>query len=343
MRTCGFIDIQVNGCNGVDFNKGKLSYEEILKATEYLWSKGVVKFLPTIITNHPDVQKAALQSIVAARNQDKRLQASICGIHLEGPYISEEEGPRGAHNPDYARDPSWDEFCELQDAAEGLIKIVTMAPERNGAIPFIEKVKQAKIIIAIGHTAASEEQIDAAIKAGASLSTHLGNGAHKQLDRNRNYIQYQLGADELQASFIADGHHIPFRTLKNYLRANGLDKSILISDSIAATGLGPGEYQLVGMKVNVREDGFASLAGTPFLAGSTLTILQAVENTLRFVHPVFDDVIQMATYNPAKLLGIPLEYNSCYVDLSWDYGEDSFSGHLKVNDTVINGEVVWKA
>lgn len=140
MKIYGFVDLQVNGCNGVDFNQGALSIEEILRATQYLWSKGVVMYCPTIITNPFEVQKAAIESIIRARKEDARLKFSICGIHLEGPYISREDGPRGAHNPEYIKDPDWDEFQRLQEAAEGegLIKIVTLAPELPGAIAFIE-------------------------------------------------------------------------------------------------------------------------------------------------------------------------------------------------------------
>ncbi len=340
----GFVDIQVNGCGGIDFNNGALSCDDVYEATKYLWSKGVTKYLPTIITNDPKVQKRAIKSIITARNQDSRLKSSIVGIHLEGPYISPMEGPRGAHNPDYIRDPDWDEFQELQDVAEGLIKIVTLAPERDGTIPFIKKAVREGIIIGIGHTAASNEQIGAAISAGAQLSTHLGNGAHKQLDRNQNYIQYQLSQDALKASFIADGHHIPFPTLKNYFRAKEIARSILTSDSIAATGLGPGKYQLVGMDVEVQENGFTSLVGTPFLAGSTLNMLQAVENVAKFVRPSFDDVIQMAADNPANLLKIPKDElnSSSFAEIEWKPGDD-FTTHLKVINTIIKGDIVWKA
>lgn len=223
-----------------------------------------------------------------------------------------------------------------QETAEGLIKIVTLAPELPGAIAFIEKATKNGIVVAIGHTAATPEDISQAIKAGARLSTHLGNGAHKVLDRNNNYIQYQLAQDELQASFIADGFHIPFFTLTNYLRAKGTHRSVLVSDSIAAAGMGPGKYDLVGMEVEVNKEGFVSLTGTPYLAGSVLDLPRAIKNVARYTGFDPEDVVVMASHNPAELVGLECKLVLCQVDLEWGFGDSP-----DILFTSINGEIVY--
>ena len=165
---------------------------------------------------------------------------SILGIHLEGPYISTEDGPRGAHPLEHVREPDWDEFQQWQDIAEGMIRVVTLAPEKEGAYPFIEKLVANDIIVSLGHTDASAEDIRAAVNAGAKLSTHLGNGAHAVIRRHPNYIWEQLAADELHASLIVDGHHLPPTVVKSMMRAKTLNRCILISDATALAGMPPG-------------------------------------------------------------------------------------------------------
>lgn len=330
----GFFDIQVNGVNGIDINKGSISPEEIFTFLHGLWEKGVVRCLPTIITNSSDAIKGGITSIVHARKEDRRIRNSIPGIHLEGPYISSESGPRGAHNREFIRPPDWGEFQKLQEAAEGIIKLVTLAPELPGAIDFIEKADKAGVVVGIGHTNASSDDIEKAIGAGAKMSTHLGNGAHKILPRTKNYILDQLSRDELMASFIADGYHLPPGVIKTYLRAKGTARSILISDSIAPAGIGPGTYQLVGIRMQVRDDGFVSLVGTPYLAGSVLNLASAVENVVKFTGLSLEEVISMASNNPARLL--KEEMKDCEVCMRWK------DDKLEILSTKISGELVWE-
>ena len=203
------IDIQVNGFAGFDLNVATVTSDDVLAMVRALWRVGTGFLCPTVVTGSFDGISNSLRAILKACKADSRVAHSMLGIHLEGPYISAEDGPRGAHPLEHVREPNWDEFQQWQDIAEGHITIVTLAPEKKGAIPFIEKLVANGVVVALGHTNAAADDIQAAIDAGARLSTHLGNGAHALIRRHPNYIWEQLGADELWASLIVDGHHLP--------------------------------------------------------------------------------------------------------------------------------------
>ena len=182
----GFFDMQVNGFAAVDFNRPALTGEEIRRATEAMWRTGVTQFLPTIVTASVRDMLGTLKAIARAREQDPAVCRAIPGIHLEGPFLAPEDGPRGAHPADSIRDPDWGLFQQFQDAAGGLIRLVTLAPERPGAIGLIWQLCQAGIVVGIGHSGAREADIDRAVEAGARISCHLGNGSHAMLPRHRN-------------------------------------------------------------------------------------------------------------------------------------------------------------
>ena len=199
------------------------------------------------------------------------------------------------------RDPDWDLFCRLQDASGGLIRLVTLAPERPRAIEMIRRLRDAGITVAVGHTDATEADIDLAVEAGAQLSTHLGNGAHAVLPRHRNYIQKQLATDALMASVIADGHHLPDYFVKNLIRCKGPDRVVLITDAMAAASAPPGTYRLGEVEAEVGPDGYVRLPGTPYLAGSALTMDRAVENMARFAGLPLGEALRLATRQPRRL------------------------------------------
>src|SRR5687767_6042597 len=205
----GLIDIQINGYDGVDFNAPSSNTEQIVSATRKLRRTGVSAFCPTIITESFDHMAQCVSNLVRAAGESPEFARAMLGVHVEGPYISPEDGPRGAHPKRHARPPDWAEFQRLQDAASGRIRIVTLSPEWSGAIDFIERATDSGVVAAIGHTAATPAQISDAARAGARLSTHLGNGSHAKIDRHPNYIWEQLANDDLWASFIVDGHHLP--------------------------------------------------------------------------------------------------------------------------------------
>ena len=276
------IDIQVNGFAGFDLNVATVTPEDVRAMVRALWRVGTGFLCPTVVTGSFDGICNSFRAIMEACKTDALVAHAVLGIHLEGPYISAEDGPRGAHPLAHVRDPDWDEFQRWQDIAEGKISIVTLAPEKKGAIRFIEKLVANEIVVALGHTNASADDIRAAIDAGAKLSTHLGNGAHALIRRHPNYIWEQLGADELWASLIVDGHHLPPSVAKSMMRAKTLDRCILVSDAVALAGMEPGIYQFAGKSVELTEDRCVRLVGTEYLAGSAIELARGIENSVRF-------------------------------------------------------------
>jgi N-acetylglucosamine-6-phosphate deacetylase len=291
----------VNGFAGVDFNSPLLTTEGFHQAARSLVSTGVTRFLPTLITSSHERMVHQLKIIAKELRSDPFLQKMCVGIHLEGPYISPEDGPRGAHPCEFIRLPQWEELERFQEVCEGQIKLITLAPEVKGAIPFIEKAIAHGIVIGIGHSDASEDMIEEAVQAGARLSCHLGNAPSGLLARYEKNIQKQLVMNQLMASIIADGVHLPDDLVKNYIRAKGFDRIVLTTDSMAGAGASPGRYTLGGLEVEVGPDRTARLVGISRLAGSTLTMDRAVTNVIRFAGVDLTSAIQMAAKNAQKL------------------------------------------
>ncbi len=339
----GLIDIQVNGYHGNDFCRADVTVEQVVAAARELADAGVTSFCPTVTTNSFASMESGLRSIARAWETSELARGRILGIHLEGPYISPDDGPRGAHPREYVRAPDWDEFSRLQVAAGGQIRIVTLAPELPNALDFIERATRAGLVVALGHHAATRDQIDAAVEAGAVLCTHLGNGAHSLLPRHPNYLWEQLSHDALMASLIVDGHHLPPAVVKSFYRIKGVARLILVSDSISVAGLPPGEYKLMGLDIQLKEDGSVWLSGTPYLAGSVLRLCDAINYTVRFSGAPLAEAITMATTNPARLLGVQRERGSLTIgtraDLALFRGAP---GQLELVATVSGGEICYR-
>ncbi len=297
LRFPGFVDLQVNGFAGVDFNTPGATAEQFARVGDALPATGVTRCLPTLITSSFERFAACAEALNAWRDP---LNA---GLHMEGPYLSPLDGPRGAHPAAHVRAASIEDFRRRQDAAHGRIRLVTLAPEVPGALALIERLVGAGVRVALGHTAATAAQIESAIRAGATLSTHLGNGCAQQLHRHDNILWPQLAADALSASFIADGHHLPAATLKSMLRAKGLARSILVTDAMAAAAAPRGRYRLGELEVELEASGRVGQPGTPNLAGSSLTMDAAIANTVRFTGLALRDVLPLATTQPARLAG----------------------------------------
>jgi N-acetylglucosamine-6-phosphate deacetylase len=343
-----FFDVQVNGFAGVDFNSSGLSSNSIWQAITKLREKGVVLFCPTVIT-HSFEHLADCLGALDRVCRDPSVASCIPAIHLEGPWISREDGPRGAHPLEHARSADWDEFLRLQESAGGRIGMVTLAPEVPGALEMIERLVAAGIVAAIGHTAASPDTIRQAVQAGARMCTHLGNGSHLQLPRNDNYVWEQLAADDLCASFIADGHHLPPSVVKCMIRAKGAERSILTSDAISAAGMPPGRYRLGAVDIVVhasyraeRADG----AGSGILAGSAIDLLRGVENVIRFAGVSLSEAITMASANPARLMGLSgrigtVEPGRDASLIVFEWKADTARLHLR--QTIMEGQVVYDA
>jgi len=300
----GFLDIQVNGYRGIDYSGNDLTVENIAYLGEQLAHTGTTRHLPTIITNSQNRIINNLQVIASARNSDIRVFQAIPGVHLEGPFIASADGPRGAHDRSYVREPSIVELDAWQKAAGDLIKIITMAPELPGALEFIKEATNRGIIVSIGHTAATPKEIEAAVQAGAKLSTHLGNGSHAQLPRLQNYLWEQLASDDLKASIISDGFHLPPSVLKVMVRTKGLANLVLVSDIAFLGGSSPGQYHWGEVAVEVYADGHIGLAGTPFLAGAGHLLDWDIPRFAAMTGTPLRDAIALATTNPATLLGL---------------------------------------
>ena len=297
------VDIQINGFGGHDLNAETISMDDVCQMVEAVRLTGTGYLCPTVVTGSAERMTRSIEAIQQA-TRVSNIGQSIVGIHVEGPYISSEDGPRGAHPKPHVRPPDWEEFQRWQELAEGQIKICTLAPETDGAIPFIEKLVENGVIAAIGHTNAISTDIEDAVTAGARLSTHLGNGAHAQIRRHPNYIWDQLANDDLYASLIVDGHHLPPSVVKSMLRAKNLQKSILISDAVHLAGMKPGRYRFTDREVELTDDRCVRLYGTDYLAGSAIGLINGVENAVRFGQISLPQAVALATRRPAGLLGI---------------------------------------
>ncbi len=300
----GFIDLQLNGYGGIDFNDTAIRTEQITEVTQRLWRTGVTSFCPTIVTESAEHISTCLAKIMRAAEESPEFASAFIGIHLEGPFISPEDGPRGAHPRHHVCPPDWEKFQRWQEAANGQIRLLTLSPEWPESLKFIERAAASGVIVAIGHTSATPQQIADAVTAGAKMSTHLGNGSHAKIDRHPNYIWEQLANDDLWASFIVDGHHLPPSVVKCFLRSKGIARSVLVTDAIAAAGCPPGRYKLGNVEAEVMESGRVCLPGTPYLAGSALEMHDAIGKAVEFSDVTLNEALQMASANPAKLIGL---------------------------------------
>jgi N-acetylglucosamine-6-phosphate deacetylase len=300
----GFIDLQVNGFAGCDLNAESISPDVVAELMYRLFSVGVTTFVPTIITASEDRILSALRAIGEARSRSPLVRHAIPFVQVEGPHISPADGPRGAHPREPVRPPDIAEYERWQAASGGLVGMVTLSPHWDGALPYIAHLASRGCVVAIGHTDAEPARIHEAADAGATLSTHLGNGVAHELARHPNLLWAQLADDRLTASFIADGHHLPADTLRAMLRAKGTERSILISDTVALAGLSPGIHRTsVGRTVELTAEGRIGIPGTRTLAGAALPLRSGIANVARLPGFSLRDAILMATKNPGRFTG----------------------------------------
>ena len=296
-----YLDLQVNGYAGVDFNREDLDAEAFARACQTIASDGVTEFLPTICTEKLDIMYGLLQKLVKLREQDPLVRRIVAGIHIEGPFISDVEGYRGAHPPDAIRLADVDEMKRLLDAADGLTRIVTLAPERDKNLAITKMLVSQGIVVAAGHCDPTIKELTAAIDAGLSMFTHLGNGCPMHVHRHDNIVQRVLSlADKLWITFIADGAHVPMHALGNYLKAAGMDRCIIVSDAVAPAGLGPGRYTVGRRKLLVGEDLVARSPDGLYLIGSALTMQQAERNLREQLGLGDKQIRQLMVDNPRR-------------------------------------------
>jgi len=343
----GWIDLQVNGFAGVDFNRPTTTQEEIAGALRALFATGVTRFYPTVVTNSPEVMEGSLRNLASAREALPEGHA-MEGFHMEGPHITPGDGARGAHPKRWVRPPDIEEFRRWQDAARGHVRIVTLAPEWPQATRYIETIVQEGVVAAIGHTHANSAQIAAAVSAGATMSTHLGNGSDQMLPRHPNYIWDQLAEDRLAASFIVDGIHLPPCFLKVAFRAKGVERSALVTDAVQPAGCAPGIYMLGEMEVELLPEGKVQLTdpNRQGLAGSALRMDKGVENLMRLAELSLVEAISMATQNPARMGRIASRQRGLATGERADlvlFRVDEATKAVEVEQTWLGGKLVFQA
>jgi N-acetylglucosamine-6-phosphate deacetylase len=297
----GLVDLQINGYGGVDFNDQDLKSQQIESVSKDLIKLGVCSYYPTVITGPGERTSLLIKTLADTMQQNGLASEMIGGIHLEGPFISREDGPRGAHPQVHCLKPDLKLLKEWQELAGGMIKILTLAPELEGSEELIQAAVDLGMVVGIGHTTASSEDIVRAADAGATLSTHLGNGSHKLLPRHPNYIWDQLAEDRLYASMIADGFHLPDAVLRVFSQTKGI-KAILISDGMPYTGLAPGLYESPAAgRVNLTPEGKLHLEHHPgTLAGSASTLQDGIRKMAGLQG--FPFAWDMASLHPNKVM-----------------------------------------
>lgn len=298
-------DLQVNGYAGVDFQDENLTGERLGHAVHALAAGGTRRILLTLITDTLDALQKKFANIEALRAAQPAIAEMVCGYHLEGPWLSPEEGYRGAHRGEWMCAPDLGAFRRLQEASGGNIRLLTVAPEWPGSAEFIAAVAGQGVVVSLGHTNASEAQIDAAIQAGATMCTHLGNGTPVILPRHDNIIQRLLARDELIACLIPDGAHLPPATLRNFFRAKPPGKVLLTTDAMSAAGAPPGLYRIGRLEVESR-DGFVRAPGSANLAGSCLAPEDGVSNAARWLGVPHQEARAMFSTRVAEVFGIDL-------------------------------------
>ena len=301
-KTQGLVDLQVNGFAGVDFNTPGITAQTLQKALEKMLASGVTTCLPTLITASEEHLKSCFRDLENSRQSCQLAKIMIAAYHLEGPFISPHHGFSGCHPVEAIGDVDQNMFLRLQETAGGRICLVTLAPELNGAISFIEHLVSQGIIVAIGHTSAGLEKIREAVEAGAMLSTHLGNGTLAELPKNNNPIIAQLSEDKLCASFIADGYHLSPDVLKVYLRAKESKRTILITDATAGAAAEPGIYQLGNLELFLESEPVVYDKETSRPTGSAVTMDQCVRNVMQWYKIPLDEAVTWAGFNPMQLL-----------------------------------------
>ena len=334
----GWIDLQVNGFGGVDYNSPDISVQDIAASIDKMFATGMTRFFPTVITGSPQQMQTALHNLAKA----KATLPAIEALHLEGPYICPEDGPRGAHPRAWVRPPDWDEFCRFQEAAQGHIRLLTLSPEWPAANNFIERLVGQGVVVSLGHTQANSSQIADAASAGATLSTHLGNGGHSTLPKFPNYLWDQLAEDRLAASLIVDNIHLAPAFLKVALRAKGLEQCLLVTDAVAPAGCQPGSYRLGEVEVELHSDQSVRLRGGTRLAGSALLMHHAISNVISTANLSLRDAVMLATRNPARIGRIEGRRRGLNPGDRADFVRFRlWNGEFQILETVVGGKSVY--
>ena len=334
----GFLDLQCNGYAGIDFNHPDTTADQMNIAIHRMWRDGCAHVLPTLITASPERLSLLFRRLVDALAKDVDAAASVPGFHLEGPFMSPKDGARGAHPVGHMRDVSRKLWREWQRAADGRIALVTVAPEVGGVLPFIRQLRSEGVLPALGHTMADAATIALACDAGAMMTTHLGNGCPQMMHRHSNPVLAQLSEDRLAASIIPDGVHLPPEVVRLYHRVKGAARTVLVTDAMSAAGAPAGRYTIGDLVIEVGSDRVVRQPGSPNLAGSALTMSEAVAKFVAMSGVSLAESWEAASVRPWKLLreaGAAKRVPSSSVLARWH------GGRLDVLATLHGGRVLW--
>lgn len=300
-----YLDIQVNGYGGIDYNRNDLTLEGLRLSCNKLKEDKVAGIFATIITAKISDMLKRIRNLVEFKKNDPLVNEIIKGIHIEGPFINNADGYRGAHEKKYILKPDKNSLKNLVEASEGHCKIVTLAPEMDKKNSLIEYLRSENIEVSAGHSNASLNELKNAIAAGLSMFTHLGNGCPQNLPRHDNIIQRVLSLNEdLKICFIADGLHVPFYALKNYLNCAGTENCIITTDAMAASGANPGKYTLGSIELEVKEDGVVRQPGKSNFAGSSVDMKTCAFNLRNEIGLPQEDVERLTFHNAKQLFKI---------------------------------------
>jgi N-acetylglucosamine-6-phosphate deacetylase len=319
----GFIDIQVNGFMGIDFSNSNLNEKTFISACEMLFERGTAGFLATVITSPAETYRRNLR-IIAQTMRLPELRGRLLGIHAEGPFISAKPGAVGAHDPAWVKKPDIDFFKQMQDWAEGNIKLLTIAAENPGAEQLTEYASDNEVTVSLGHQLALSPDLNKCADAGAKLLTHLGNGLPNEINRHHNPIFSGIAEDRLTAMIITDGHHLPPALIKTFIRAKGADKIIVTSDASPIAGMPPGTYNVLGNLAVIEESGLLHNPEKKCLVGSSATMLACVNYlaSLNLLSP--EDLIKVSFTNPLKAINIAPDAIQSGREYAWNPEQNKF-------------------
>lgn len=297
----GFVDLQVNGFNGVNFSDPHLGIEDVFAVSSQLQQFGVQAYCPTLITSPVEVYRRNLP-LLAKAMREQTIGAQIAGIHLEGPFINPEWGARGVHSMNDVLSPSPELLEKFVEWSDNCIALLTLAPERPNALSVIELAVNYKIVVSIGHHLANSRQIEDAASAGALAATHLGNGIPETIHRHDNPLWPVLADDRYHVMIITDGFHLPWYFVELVLKAKPKDKVIVTSDLMHFGGQPPGRYKLGETAVRLEANGKLHRENSEQLAGAARTI-QECADYLKTEHHLGDETLRQITHtNPLSLI-----------------------------------------
>ncbi len=336
----GFIDNQVNGYNGVEYCQEDLTVDKVLKTVREFWTLGLTTIVPTLITSSHKLLLNNLK-ILSETLQSPQSAGSIAGFHLEGPYISPQDGYRGAHPLKFVRNPNWDEFQQYMEAAGGHIIQVSLAPELDGAIPFIKNCVKQGIVVSLAHHNASANVIKEAVDAGAVISTHLGNGCANSINRRENVLWPQLAEERLTASMICDGFHLTPAQIITFYKVKGCDNIILTSDIVHLAGLAPGFYDYSGEMVELTKEGMIVNRETKNFAGASLPLYKGIEHIKNVTGCSLKEAVDMGSLNHARILGLTDRDNILPGKRADFVIFTLIDNKIEIKKTIVDGRVVY--